>query len=80
MHKSSRYNLCSLPYCKILISMVRYKRIEEREGAKMKYYRIDVITEKEIITGCTTTNRAEAERQYDVWNETHAAAMFEMNI
>lgn len=46
----------------------------------MKYYRIDVITENEIITVCTTPNYEEAGRQYDVWNETHTAAMYEMNI
>ena len=46
----------------------------------MKYYRVDVIEEKEIITVCTTTNRDEAERQYDVWNETHTAALFELNF
>lgn len=46
----------------------------------MKYYRVDVIEEKEIITVCTTTNRNEAERQYDVWNETHVAVLFELNF
>ena len=46
----------------------------------MKYYRIDVLEGNKIITVCTTTNREEAERQYNVWNETHTAAMYEMNI
>ena len=36
-----------------------------------KYYRVDIVTEKEVITVCTTTNYEEACRQYDVWSETH---------
>lgn len=48
---------------------------------EMKYYRLDVLENNEIITVLTTENYDEACRQYDVWAEDgKAVALFEMNI
>lgn len=49
----------------------------------MRYWRIDItdFERNEIVTVCTTTNKEEADRQYDVWLETTPyVSMFEMNI
>lgn len=79
----TRYNLS------FIIQDVRTEKDRKtiRKGSRkgeryntMTYYRIDVITENEIITVCTTNSKEEAERQYDVRSETHSVGLFEMNI
>lgn len=47
----------------------------------MKYYRLDIVENNEIISVLTTRNYAEACRQYDIWAANgKAVLLFEMNI
>ncbi len=44
------------------------------------YYRVDVIEEKEIISVFASEDYEEACRVYDVWAQTHAVMMHEINL